>query len=298
MLNTGNEMINTLSAKRSFPSKKRKQYITQGITYCLLVILSIVFLLPIFWLLSNSVKTIEQIFAFPPVFISKTPQWSNYVEAFTFNSLPFGRFLLNSVFITVLSMIGSVLSSALIAFGFSRVRWRRRDLVFYIVIITMIIPQEVLITPQFMIYNKLSLLDTYVPLILPWFFGKPFYIFIMRQTMMGIPMEMDESAKIDGCNTFQLFYKVILPQSKASLVAAAIYALQDQWNNYLEPMVFINSLEKLPVSVGLSYFSSMYSTQWQLVSAAAVIVALPLLILFVFLQKYFIQGVVVSGVKG
>ncbi len=270
----------------------------KGITYVLLIMLSILFLLPIFWLLSNSVKTMEQIFAFPPVFISKTPRWSNYVEAFTFNSLPFARFLLNSVFITGLSMVGSVFSSALIAFGFSRVRWRGRDLIFYIVIITMIIPQEVLITPQFMIYNALGVLDTYVPLILPWFFGKSFYIFIMRQAMMGIPVELDESAKIDGCNTLQLFYKIILPQSKASLVAAAIYALQDQWNNYLEPMVYINSLEKLPVSVGLSYFSSMYSTQWQLVSAAAVIVALPLLVLFIFLQKYFIQGVVVSGVKG
>ncbi|MCI9360823.1 MAG: carbohydrate ABC transporter permease [Hungatella sp.] len=277
---------------------KKKNNIVKGIIYVLLVILSIIFMLPIIWLFANSLKSHEQIFAFPPVFFSGTLHWENFKEAFTFNSLPFGRFLLNSTFITVISMFASVLSSALIAFGFSRIRWRGRDVIFYIVVITMIIPQEILITPQFMLYNKLGLLDTYIPLVLPWFFGRPFYIFIMRQAMMGIPRELDESAKIDGCSTLQLFWKIIIPQSKASLIAAAIYAMQDQWNSYLEPMVFINSLEKLPVSVGLSYFSSMYSTQWQLVSAAAIIVALPLLVLFVFCQKYFIQGVVVSGVKG
>lgn len=277
---------------------KKKNNMVNGIIYVLMVMLSVIFMLPIVWLFANSLKSQEQIFAFPPVFFSGTLHWENFKEAFTFNSLPFGRFLLNSTVITIISMFASVMSSALIAFGFSRIRWKGRDMIFYIVVITMIIPQEILITPQFMLYNKLSLLDTYIPLILPWFFGRPFYIFIMRQAMMGIPRELDESAKIDGCNTFQLFWKIILPQSKASLIAAAIYAMQDQWNNYLEPMVFINSLEKLPVSVGLSYFSSMYSTQWQLVSAAAIIVALPLLVLFVFCQKYFIQGVVVSGVKG
>lgn len=277
---------------------KKKSNIVKGIVYVLLVILSVIFMLPIIWLFANSLKSQEQIFAFPPIFFSGTLHWENFKEAFTFNSLPFGRFLLNSIYITVISMFASVLSSAFIAFGFSRIRWRGRDVIFYIVIITMIIPQEILITPQFMLYNKLGFLDTYIPLVLPWFFGRPFYIFIMRQAMMGIPGELDESAKIDGCSTFQLFRKIIIPQSKASLIAAAIYAMQDQWNSYLEPMVFINSLEKLPVSVGLSYFSSMYSTQWQLVSAAAIIVALPLLVLFVFCQKYFIQGVVVSGVKG
>ena len=277
---------------------KKKSNIVKGIVYVLLVILSVIFMLPIIWLFANSLKSQEQIFAFPPIFFSGTLHWENFKEAFTFNSLPFGRFLLNSTYITVISMFASVLSSAFIAFGFSRIRWRGRDVIFYIVIIIMIIPQEILITPQFMLYNKLGFLDTYIPLVLPWFFGRPFYIFIMRQAMMGIPGELDESAKIDGCSTFQLFRKIIIPQSKASLIAAAIYAMQDQWNSYLEPMVFINSLEKLPVSVGLSYFSSMYSTQWQLVSAAAIIVALPLLVLFVFCQKYFIQGVVVSGVKG
>ena len=200
---------------------KKKSNIVKGIVYVLLVILSVIFMLPIIWLFANSLKSQEQIFAFPPIFFSGTLHWENFKEAFTFNSLPFGRFLLNSTYITVISMFASVLSSAFIAFGFSRIRWRGRDVIFYIVIITMIIPQEILITPQFMLYNKLGFLDTYIPLVLPWFFGRPFYIFIMRQAMMGIPGELDESAKIDGCSTFQLFRKIIIPQSKASLIAQA-----------------------------------------------------------------------------
>lgn len=277
---------------------KWNQIIGKICIYFLLIGFGIAFLFPIVWLFANSLKTKEQIFAYPPVFFEVPLQWKNYVEAFHYNSLPFSRFLGNSIFITLLSMVGSLFSSSLIAFGFSRLRWRGRDLLFYCVIITMIIPQEVVITPQFIIYNKLHLLDTYIPLILPWFFGRPFYIFIMRQAMMGIPRELDESAKIDGCSVMQLYSKIILPQSRLSMIAIAIYALQDQWNNYMEPMIFISTLEKLPVSVGLSYFSSMYGAEWQLISAAAVIVALPILILFVFFQKYFIQGVVVSGVKG
>ncbi len=266
--------------------------------YAVLAVLAAFFLFPLLWILSNSLKTYENIFAYPPKLFPQPLQFSNYLEALTYNSLPFGRFLLNSTIITVVSVFGVVFSSALVAFAFSRLRWRGRNALFLVIVLTMIIPTEVVITPQFIIYNKLGLLDTWIPLILPWFFGKAFYIFMIRQSMMGIPMAMDESAKIDGASTLQVFWHIILPQSKLSLIAVAILALQDQWNNYLEPLIFVNSLEKQTISVGLSYFSGMYQTPWHYVFAAAVIVALPILILFAFLQQYFIQGVVVSGVKG
>lgn len=266
--------------------------------YAVLAVLAAFFLFPLLWILSNSLKTYENIFAYPPKLFPQPLQFSNYLEALTYNSLPFGRFLLNSTIITVVSVFGVVFSSALVAFAFSRLRWRGRNALFLVIVLTMIIPTEVVITPQFIIYNKLGLLDTWIPLILPWFFGKAFYIFMIRQSMMGIPVAMDESAKIDGASTLQVFWHIILPQSKLSLIAVAILALQDQWNNYLEPLIFVNSLEKQTISVGLSYFSGMYQTPWHYVFAAAVIVALPILILFAFLQQYFIQGVVVSGVKG
>ena len=162
----------------------------------------------------------------------------------------------------------------------------------------MIIPTEIVLTPLYLIYTKLGLLDTWFPIIAPFFFAKPFYTFMIRQSMMGIPNEMDESATIDGCSVWQRFSYVILPQVKPVLLAVTIMSMQDQWNNYLEPLIYINSNSKQTISVGLSFFSGMNSTEWNLVFAAAVIVAMPILILFVFFQKYFIQGVVVSGVKG
>ena len=204
----------------------------------------------------------------------------------------------NSFIITITSVIGAVVSSTIVAYGFSRLRWRGRDKVFVLVILTMIIPGEVVLTPLYFIYNRLQLLDTWFPMIAPFFFAKPFYTFMIRQSMMGIPVEMDESAVIDGCNVWQRLVYVILPQAKPALLAAMIMAMQDQWNNYLEPLIYINSNTKQTISVGLTFFSGMYNIQWNLVFAAAVIVALPILVVFVFLQKYFIQGVVVSGVKG
>lgn len=225
-------------------------------------------------------------------------RFANYPEAYNYAALNFGQMLGNSFIITITSVIGAVVSSTIVAFGFSRLRWRGRDQIFVLVILTMIIPGEVVLTPLYFIYNRLHLLDTWFPIIAPFFFAKPFYTFMIRQSMMGIPVEMDESAVIDGCNVWQRLIYVILPQAKPALLAAMIMAMQDQWNNYLEPLIYINSNTKQTISVGLTFFSGMYNIQWNLVFAAAVIVALPILVVFVFLQKYFIQGVVVSGVKG
>lgn len=265
--------------------------------YLILAILAVSFMFPIYWFFLNSLKSYEQLFQFPPKFWVWPLRFENYPEAYRYPSLQFGQMLKNSAIITVLSVIGAVLSSTIVAYGFSRLKWRGRDQVFALVILTMIIPTEVLLTPLYIIYGKIHLLDTWFPIIAPFFFAKPFYTFIIRQYMMGIPKEMDESAKIDGCNVWQRLFYVILPQSKPALLTVMILAMQDQWNNYLEPLIFINSNSKQTISVGLTFFSGMYNIQWNLVFAAAVIVALPLLVVFVFLQKYFIQGVVVSGVK-
>ena len=277
---------------------KASERLNHALVYLVLGILTVIFIFPLLWILSNSLKTYEQIFGYPPKLFPLPLQFSNYVDALFYQSLPFTVFFRNSFIITIFSAVGAVFSSALVSFSFSRLRWKGRNTLFFIVIITMIIPVEVMITPQFIIYNQIGWLDTWLPLIVPMFFGRPFYIFVLRQAMMGIPMEMDESATIDGCTTLQLFWRIILPQSKLALIAIAIYVIQDQWNNYLEPLIFVNTTAKLPIAVGLGYFSGMYQTQWHLVFAAAVMTAAPIFILFAFLQKYFIQGVVISGVKG
>lgn len=266
--------------------------------YVALLILAIIFVFPLYWFFLNSFKSYEQLFQFPPKFWVWPFRLENYSEAFNYPAVDFGRMLRNSTIITVVSVAGAILSSSVVAFGFSRLKWRGRDQVFMLVILTMIIPTEIVLTPLYLIYSKVGLLDTWVPVIAPFFFAKPFYTFMIRQSMMGIPVEMDESAVIDGCNVWQRMFHVIIPQVKPALIAVMIMAMQDQWNNYLEPLIYINSNSKQMISVGLSFFSGMNNTEWNLVFAAAVIVALPILIIFVFFQKYFIQGVVVSGVKG
>ena len=281
--------------KTSMMNEKR---VYNGICYVLLCLLAIIFLFPLYWFVLNSLKSYEQLFQFPPKFWVWPLRFENFPEAYAYPALEFGRMLLNSAIITLLSVLGALISSTIAAYGFSRVKWKGRDTVFMLVVLTMIIPTEVVITPLYLIYNKIGLLDTWVPLIAPFFFAKPFYTFMIRQNMMGIPREMDESAVIDGCNLAQTLWYIILPQSKPALLAVMVMALQDQWNNYLEPLIYISTNSKQTISVGLTFFSGMYNIQWNLVFAAAVIVALPILLVFIFMQKYFIQGVVVSGVKG
>lgn len=276
---------------------KRKN-IRKVLCYLALVILAVIFVFPLYWFLLNSLKTYEQIFQFPPKFFVWPLRFANYGEAYQYSALDFGKMLQNSVVITVVSVLGAVLSSSIVAFGFSQIKWRGRDQLFVLVILTMIIPTEVVLTPLYFIYNRLHLLDTWFPIILPFFFAKPFYTFMIRQSMMGIPTELSESAMMDGCNVWGRFFYIVLPQSKPALLAVAIMAMQDQWNNYLEPLTYVSTNAKQTISVGLTFFSGMYNIQWNLVFAAAVIVAMPILIIFIFLQKYFIQGVVVSGVKG
>lgn len=266
--------------------------------YVALIILSVIFLFPLYWFFMNSFKSYEQLFQYPPKFWVWPFRFANYLEAFNYPAFDFARMLKNSTIITMLSVAGAVLSSSVVAFGFSRIKWRGRDQIFMLLILTMIIPTEVVLTPLYLIYSKVGLLDTWIPVIAPFFFAKPFYTFMIRQNMMGIPVEMDESAIIDGCNVWQRMIHIILPQAKPALLAVMIMAMQDQWNNYLEPLIYISSNSKQTISVGLSFFSGMNNTEWNLVFAAAVIVALPILIVFAFFQKYFIQGVVVSGVKG
>lgn len=266
--------------------------------YAALLILAVIFMFPLYWFFLNSFKSYEQLFQFPPKFWVWPFRLVNYLEAYMYPAFDFGQMMKNSAIITITSVIGAVLSSSVVAFGFSRIRWRGRDQVFVLVILTMIIPTEIVLTPLYLIYSKLGLLNTWFPVIAPFFFAKPFYTFMLRQSMMGIPVEMDESAIVDGCNVWQRFTHIILPQVKPTVLAVVIMAMQDQWNNYLEPLIFINSNSNQTISVGLTFFSGMNATEWNLVFAGAVMVALPILIIFVFFQKYFIQGVVVSGVKG
>ncbi|MDI9469201.1 MAG: carbohydrate ABC transporter permease [Bacillota bacterium] len=277
---------------------QRPSYIGRFFIGGSVVLLTLAYTFPMFWALSNSLKSYENLFSYPPTIFPQPLQWSNYSEAMTYQGFPFARFLLNTAQIALFSVTGTLVSSTLVAYSLARIRWRGRNLLLTFIILTMIIPGEVTITPRFMLFNRWGWIDTWLPLIVPNFFGSAFYIFLIRQYMMTIPIAMDESAIIDGANRLQTLVYVLLPQCRVILISVVVLALQDEWNAYLEPLIFINNMQLVPASVGLSYYSGMYQTQWHLVFAASTIVSAPIILLFILAQRYFVQGIVVTGVKG
>ena len=279
-------------------SKKQRRALGDALTYLVLLLGGIILMIPVAWLLSTSLKDNQQIFRWPPSLLPDPVIWENYVDAMSFSSLPFGRFFLNTFMITSLSTLGAVFSCYIVAFSFSRLRWKGRNTLFFVVVLTMIIPIEVIIVPRFIIYKSIKWLDTYWPLILPHWFSTPYCVFLLRQYMMTIPREMDEAAIIDGCNRWQTLWLIIFPQSMMAAMAVIIFTVQGSWNELLEPLIYLSSMNKYTVTLGLSFFNGQYSTQWGMLMAASILVVSPILLLFIVAQKYFIQGIVVSGVKG
>lgn len=275
----------------------RARYILDLFTYLLLAAGAVVIMIPLVWMLSTSLKVEAQIFKFPPEWIPDPFMWSNFKKAMTGYGLPFGQFFLNSGFITVVSTVGALFSSSIVAFSFSRLSWKGRDVLFFIVIITMMIPREVIIVPEFIVFKLAGWINTYLPLIVPSFFGHPFYIFILRQYMMGISPEMDQAARIDGCSTWRVYWNIVMPQCLLVILTVIIFSVQAHWNEFLGPLVYLNSMKMFTVSLGLSMFSGQYGTEWGLLMAASLLVMLPILLLFAIAQKYFIQGIVITGIK-
>jgi len=229
------------------------------------------------------------------------PQWQNYVKAWAPEALDetFNRYLLNTIIITVLGITGVLLSSTLVAYAFARFRFPGRDILFLIMVSTMMIPVQVTMIPTFILFKYLGWIDTFAPLIVPTFFGGgAFNIFLMRQFFMTIPYELDDAAKIDGCNYFQIFSIILLPLVKPALATVAIFGFVYNWNDFLNPLIYLNSTSNYTLALGLQTFTTMYGTDYNLMMAASTIVLLPILIVFFFGQRYFIEGVATSGLKG
>jgi len=229
------------------------------------------------------------------------PQWKNYVKAWAPEALDetFNRYLFNTIFVTVMGILGVILSSTFVAYGFARFRFPFRDPLFLIMISTMMIPVQVTMIPTFILFKYLGWIDTFAPLIIPTFFGGgAFNIFLMRQFFMTIPYELDDAAKIDGCNYFQIFYIILLPLVKPAIATVAIFGFVYNWNDFLNPLIYLNSSSNYTLALGLQTFTTMYGTDYNLMMAASTIVLLPILIVFFFGQRYFIEGVATSGLKG
>jgi multiple sugar transport system permease protein len=270
-----------------------------------LILGSILFIIPFYWMFVSAVKSIPEGTKFPPTLIPATWVWQNFIDAV--NYIPFGVFATNSLIITVGATIGAVLSNTLIAYGFSRIQWPGRNLLFYICVATIFLPYPVILVALFDIFGKLpsfglqgssSWVDTFLPLIVPAFFGNPFYIFLMRQFMMGIPRELSDAAKVDGASELQTFWRVILPLTQPAVMVVAILAAVAAWNEFLLPLLYLQEESKYPLAVGLAFFTSQHDVAYNLLMAASTLIVLPVIVLFLLAQRFFVEGITVGGVKG
>jgi multiple sugar transport system permease protein len=285
---------NTLTPKP--PARRRRSKTPWGL-YVLAGVLAVTFLFPLFWMASTSLKTMEQAYAFPPVWIPHPIMWENYSKIFT--ELPFAIFTVNSVIITVLNTLGVVLSSALAAFGFSRLRARGRDFLFVVLISTIMLPAQVILVPTFLLFKYLNWINTFLPLVVPAFFGGgAFNIFLLRQFFMTIPFEYDEAAIMDGANWFTIFWRIMLPLSKPALATVAVLNIVAVWTDFFGPLIYLNDLNKMTLAVGLSFLRGQHSSVLTLLMAGSMFATLPILIIFFMAQRYFVEGIQLTGLKG
>jgi ABC-type glycerol-3-phosphate transport system permease component len=273
--------------------------------YLIVVAGSLVSMFPFVWTFLSSGKDPSELYRIPPTLWPQSPQWiENY--ATVWQLIPFGQWLINTAFITVVDIIGTIVSASLVAYSFARFRFPGRNVLFLLCLSTLMLPTEVTLIPQYLLFKSLGWIDTYLPLTIPiWLGGGAFNIFLMRQFIMSIPLDLDEAAKIDGANSLRIFIQILMPLCKPAVATMAALGFIGFWNWFLAPLVFLNSPEKYLVAVGLRYFNvgaaqgeQAAKPQDHLLMAASLMVALPCLILFFLAQKYFVQGIVMTGIKG
>lgn len=287
------------SIPRFYQQARYRHLVYETVMEIVLIALSVVMLIPFFWLISTSLKVRGTEFTFPPVWIPRPAVWENYLTAFFSSGLPFPRFMLNTVIITGANMVGVLFSASLAGFGFARMRFPGRDMLFILVLSTLMLPEIVTQIPSYLLFRLLGWIDTFLPLIVPAFLGGgAFYIFLFRQFFMSIPYELDEAARIDGAGTLQIYLKVILPLSKPVLATVAIFTFLGNWNSFMGPLIYLNSIENMTLAVGLRAFQGLRGTEWNLMMAAAAVMMAPVLVLFFAAQRYFIQGIVTTGFGG
>ena len=265
--------------------------------FLLCCVIGFVLLTPFAWLARSSFMDAGQIFEYPPRWIPDPFAWTNYPDAI--NAIPFVQYTLNTLWILVPTVVGTVISCTLAAYGFARLTWPGRDLLFYILLLTFMLPFDATLIPTFLLWTGLHLVNTDWPLVLPhWFGSDVFFIFLMRQFFRTIPRELDEAAILDGANPLQVLWHVIVPLSRPALATIAILSGLAAWNDFLDPLVYLNQSDKFTLALGLREFTGLYSSQWHLLMAAATLIVLPVIVIFFFAQRYFVEGITLTGIKG
>jgi multiple sugar transport system permease protein len=270
--------------------------ITRFILYIVILAGAVLFSMPFIWMLSTSVKPGYEVFKVPPVWIPSKWEWDNYTAPWS--ALPFARFYSNTATITLVDIIATLASSSIVAFAFARMRFRGRGFLFILILSTMMLPGQVTLIPLYVLWSRLGLVNTLWPLMIPSFFGSAFHIFLLRQYMMTIPLQMDDAARIDGAGWFQIYSRIILPLSAPALGVVAIYEFTYRWNDFLGPLIYLNDPSNFTISLGLQLLNSQYVTQTQQIMAQTILSIIPVLVVFFLAQRYYLQGLVITGVKG
>jgi multiple sugar transport system permease protein len=279
-------------------SKKFRSLVQRGIATMLILIGATIFMIPFYWMVRTSLMHLGEIFLLPIRWLPSKFLWQNYPEAI--RAVPFLLYFRNSAFVAATGIIGSVLTSAMVAYAFARLKAPGKEVLFIILLATMMLPYVVTLVPVYLLFRSLRWLDTYKPLIVPQYMGGgAFYIFMLRQFFMTIPIELDDAARIDGCGFFGIFWRLILPLSKPALATVAIFSFYSNWNDFMGPLIYLNTMEKYTLPIGLTFFVNIRgTTHWNLLMAASVVVLMPCLILFFAGQRYFVQGITLTGLKG
>jgi multiple sugar transport system permease protein len=265
------------------------------LTYSLLLLFTVVFVGPFLWMVSTSLKPDTQIFSDTVQWLPRPVMWANYRDALA--SFPFLIYLRNTLFICVMAMVGTVLSAALPAYGFSRLRWKGRDALFLVLLMTIMLPAQVTMLPVFLIFRWLGWTGTFLPLIVPPFLGSAFSIFLLRQFFMTIPQELSDAARIDGCSEIGILARVIAPMAKPALATVALFAFTNAWMDFLNPLIYLHDERSYTLAIGLQSFLGRHGSEWALLMAAATVITIPMVILFFFAQRTFIEGIALTGIK-
>ena len=282
--------------------RRRRQFASKTIAYLFTTVLAVLFAIPFIYMLSMSLQTAFQLSQYPPTWWPKPFAWVNYPNALSYPQRPFHLFFRNSLWYTLAATVGTLVSSTLVAYGFSRVEWPGRDTLFVLVLATMMLPSQVTLIPQYVIFSELGWLNSFKPLIIPAWLGSAFNIFLLRQFFLTIPRELDEAAILDGCDYFTILWRIIVPLSKPALVTVVAFSIVATWNNFLGPLLYLSDTKKMTVALGLRVFRQMAGDTGAMIEfgqimAASVMSLLPMLILFVAAQRYFVAGIAMTGLR-
>ena len=269
----------------------------EAIPRIVLWVMCILFMVPLYWMVVVALKSNAELSAYPPTLLPQAIRWANFSDAV--ETIPFWKYLRNTTIITALTVIGSAISNPIVAYGFSRIPWPGRDKVFFLVLATVFVPFPVLIIALFDIFARLGWINTFLPLVVPFFFGSAFWIFLMRQFFLRIPQEISDAARLDGANELQILFKIIMPQSWPALSAVSLFAGLHAWNDFLGPLIFLQDETTYTLAIGLTFFESQsqYDIKLNLLMAASALVVLPVVVVFLMFQRVFVEGVTLGSMK-